>query len=305
MKKNPLTLATGVVVLLIFASMLFAFQVRQTEVVVVTTLGRYTRSIEEPGLYFRLPWPIQNVHRYDNRLRNLEKKYEQTTTADGRIILIEAFVGWRVKDPRQFLEAFGDSLPEAERNLEIQLRTAKNNVVGSHPLSDFISVDPQSLKFDQIEAEMLAELRRAATPFGVEIVLLGIKQIGLPESITTKVFERMKAERERLVKQFQGEGEREAIAIRSEADLKREQILAEAEARARQILGEAEARAAAELKTFEQNTELAVFLLKLDALEQSLKERATLILDPRTPPFDLLQGALSPRTVKPSTGSLP
>lgn len=294
MKKNPVTLATGALVVLIFAAMLFAFQVRQTEVVIVTTLGRYTRSLEEPGLYFRLPWPIQNVHRYDNRVRNLEKKYEQTTTADGRIIVIDVFLGWRVKDPRQFLELFGDNLAEAERNLEIQLRTAKNNTVGNHPLADFISVDPQSLRFDQIEAEMLREIRAATTNFGVEIVLLGIKQIGLPESITTKVFDRMKAERERLVKQFQGEGERESIRIRSEADRRREEILAEAEGRAREILGEAEARAAAQLKTFEQNPELAVFLLKLDALEQALKERATLVLDPRTPPFDLLQNAVPP-----------
>jgi membrane protease subunit HflC len=94
------------------------------------------------------------------------------------------------------------------------------------------------------------------------------------------------------VKQFQGEGEKEAIAIRSDADLRREQILADAEKRADQILGEAEAKAAKELKTFEQDRELAVFLLKLDALEESLKQRATLILDPRTPPFDLLGGQL-------------
>lgn len=299
MKRNPVTLATGALVVLIFAAMLFAFQVRQTEVVIVTTLGRYARSIEEPGLYFRLPWPIQNVHRYDNRVRNLEKKYEQTTTADGRIIVIDVFLGWRVKDPRKFLELFGDNLTEAERNLEIQLRTAKNNTVGNHPLADFISVDPQSLRFDQIETEMLREIRAATTNFGVEIVLLGIKQIGLPESITTKVFDRMKAERERLVKQFQGEGERESIRIRSEADRRREEILAEAEGQARKILGEAEASAAARLKTFEQNPELAVFLLKLDALEQSLKERATLVLDPRTPPFDLLQNA----TTAPARGN--
>lgn len=294
MKKNPLTLATGAVVVLIFAAMLFAFQVRKTEVVIVTTLGKYSRSITEPGLNFRLPWPIQNVHRYDNRIRNLEKKYEQTTTADGRIIVIEVFMGWRVKDPRKFLELFGDDEASAERNLEIQLRTAKNNTVGNHPLADFISVDPQSLKFDALEREMLTEVQAGTAGFGVEIVMLGVKQIGLPESITTKVFERMKAERERLVKQFQGEGEKESISIRSEADLKREQILAEADGRAKQILGEAEAQAAKQLKTFEKNPELAVFLLKLDALEQSLKERATLVLDPRTPPFDLLQQQIAP-----------
>ncbi|MBM3883646.1 MAG: protease modulator HflC [Verrucomicrobia bacterium] len=291
MKRNTLTLLTGGVVLLIFVAMLFGYQVRKTESAVVTTFGKYSSTRSEPGLYFRLPWPIQSVHRFDNRTRNFAKKYEQTTTRDGRILMIEVYLGWRVTDPRIFLERFGGDLDRAESNLEILLRAAQNSVVGQHPLSDFISTNADELKFDDIETEMLAAIKpRAAANSGIEVVLLGIKQIGLPESITTKVFERMKAEREQLVKQFQGEGAAEAIRIRSEADYERDKILAEAERRATVIKGQADAASAAALKTFEQDPELAVFLLKLNALEQSLKERATLILDTKTPPFDLLKG---------------
>jgi len=70
MKSNPVTLATGIVVVLIFGAMLFCFQVRQTEVVVVTTFGKYARTITEPGFNVRWPWPIHNLHRFDNRIRN-------------------------------------------------------------------------------------------------------------------------------------------------------------------------------------------------------------------------------------------
>ncbi len=153
-------------------------------------------------------------------------------------------------------------------------------MVGQHPLSDFISPDPKDVKFDQIEQEMLDSVKpKALDNYGVDVVLLGIKQIGLPQSITEKVFERMKAEREQLVKQFQGEGAGEAIRIVSEANLERDRILAEAEKQATIIRGDADKESSKALKTFEQNPELAVFLLKLDALEQALKDRATLVLD--------------------------
>ena len=291
MKRNPVTLITATLIAVIFLAMLFAFQVRLTEVAVVTTFGKYTRTVDQPGLHWRLPWPIQNIYRFDNRVRNFEKKYEQTTTADAKIIIIQTFIGWKIKDARIYLERFGGDAARAEESLEALLRDAKNSVVGQHPLSDFISPDREKLKFTQIEKEMYDSIRqKAAETYGIDVTLLGVKQIGLPESITTRVFERMKTERERLVRQFRGEGEKQAEEIRSAADKEKANILAKAESEATVIRGEAEAQAAKALKTFEKNPDLAIFLLKLAALEEALKQKATLVLDPRTPPFDLLRG---------------
>ena len=95
-------------------------------------------------------------------------------------------------------------------------------------------------------------------------------------------------ERQRLVQRFQGEGESQSIQIRTTADRDRDEILAKAEAEAKRIVGEGDAKAAQAYKVFEQAKELALYLLGLNALEQTLKERATLILDERTPPFNLL-----------------
>jgi len=76
--------------------------------------------------------------------------------------------------------------------------------------------------------------------------------------------------------------------LMAEADLKANEILAQAEAQAKVLRGEAEAASAKYYKEFEKNPELANFLFNLNALEGSLKENATLILDPNTPPFNLL-----------------
>ncbi|MCX8108549.1 MAG: protease modulator HflC [Verrucomicrobiae bacterium] len=301
-KYNPVTLVTGLLVLIIFLAMLFCFQVRQTEVVVVTTFGRFTRAITEPGLKLRWPWPIQNLYRFDHRIHNFEKHYEQTTTRDSKTILVDVFLAWRIKDPKVFLERFSGDMARAEEGLEVLLRAAKNGVIGQHPLSDLISPNPQEVKFSQMEEEMLNSIKQPALEsYGIEVVALGIKQLGLPQGVTEKVFERMKAEKELLVKQYQGEAAGEAIRIRSEADLERERILAEAEKQARIIRGQAEAEAAKYFKTFEQDPEFAVFLLKLNALEQALKDRATLILDTRTTPFDVLNSQREGRDAK-STG---
>lgn len=292
MKRIRLTVVVAAVVVGVFAAMLFLFQVRQTEIAVVTSFGRYARSISEPGLYFRWPWPAQQIYRLDKRLQIFERRFEQTTTGDGRSLIVSVYAGWQVADARLFVERFahGD-FARAEQALEGVLRDAKNGVIGQHPFSDLISTNRSRVRLRELEDEMLRDVKaRAAANYGVEVRLLGVKQLGLPESITAKVFDRMRAERQRLVKQFQSEGEAEAIRIRAEADRIRQEIMAKAESEATDIRGQAEADAAKHFAIFEKEPELAAFLIQLNALASSLKDRTTLVLDPQTPPFNLLNG---------------
>ena len=293
MNKHPVSLITGGILLFIFVMILFAFQVRQTEVAVVTTFGRYSESSTktDPGLYFRLPWPIQNVYKFDNRIQNFERKFEQTTTRDARNLLVTIYIGWRIADPQIFLQRFDGDVNKAKQNLENLVRDAKNGVIGQHPFSDLISTNPEQLKFEAIQNEMLTSIQgKAKENYGIEVKMVGIKQLGLPEAITGKVFERMREERQRLVKRYQGEGEARAIEIRAEADRQRREILAEAEAKATVMMGQAQAEANKYYEEFEKAPELAVFLLQLKALREATADKTTLILDPNTKPFNLLRG---------------
>jgi membrane protease subunit HflC len=290
MKRSPINFVVGIVLMLIFVALLFCFQVRQTEVAIVTTFQKPSRNRTEPGLYFKLPWPIQTVYKLDKRIQNFESRYEETLTKDGRNLLITIYAGWSVADPIVFFQTFlNGSMTEAERSLEGLLRSRKNEVVGQHPFNHFISTTEQELKFAEIEREMLDKVQAEARKnYGIEVRFVGIKRLGLPESITQKVFDRMQAERQRLVQQLQGEGESRASEIRSAAERDRDKLLASAQAEATRIRGQGDAEAAKAFAVFQQNPELAILLMKLNALELSLKERTTLILDQRTPPFDLL-----------------
>jgi modulator of FtsH protease HflC len=292
MKRNPITLITATVLAILFLFMLFTFQVRQTEVAVVTTFGKYSRSITEPGFRLRLPWPIERVYEFDNRLHNFEGKFDQTITKDQINILAQIYLGWRIDEPRTFLERFNGDVVEAERTLEPIMRNATSEVLGRYAFSELVSTNLGALKFDQIEEEILSRIQgQAQQNFGLAVDLLGIKRLGLPESITTTVFDRMRAERQRLVASFQTEGEREARIIRANADGQANEILAQARAEAIRITGDAERQAQSYYSVFEQNPDLAIFLFQLKALEESLKDRSHLILDQQTAPLNLLNSA--------------
>ena len=300
MKRNYLNLTIGLILLLVFVALLFCFQVRQTEVALVTTFGKPTRTITEAGLYFKLPWPIQKVQTFDKRIQSFEEKFEETLTKDSYNVIITVYSGWTISDPTVFRERFNGSVARAESELATLVRSAKNAVVGQHPFSHFISTNEKELKFTEIEGEMLAAVQPVAkASYGIDVRFLGIKQLGLPESITQKVFDRMKEERQRFVQKLQADGEAKASDIRSAANRERSDILTKAEAEVTELRGKAEAEAAKSLAVFKENPELAVFLLKINALEQTLKERSTLILDQRTSPFDLLD-ATAPGAAKPA-----
>ena len=295
MKRNPLILGIGILLVLIVCLLLFVFQVRKSEVVVVTTFGKPTRDVAEPGPHFKWPWPIENVHRFDQRVQNFEDKLTEGLTQDSFNVLASVFVGWQITDPKAFFPKFAGSsepIAEAEKVMDRMLSNAKAAVIGKHPLVDFLSTAAEANKFTDVEKEILSVIQNQvkANNYGLKIEFLGIKRLGLPENVTASVFERMQAERKRLADQSQFLGAAEAQTIRAEADRKAAVILADAGAQATAIRGKAEAEAAQSYTVFQQNPELATFLLRCEALEDSTKDKTTLILDQQTPPFDLFRG---------------
>src|SRR6185369_10594252 len=142
MKRNTLTLTIGILLLIIVILLLFVFQVRKSEVVVITTFGKPTREYTEPGAHVKLPWGIEMVHRFDQRVQNFDDKLTEGLTRDSYNLLTSVYVGWKITQPTSFFPKFaGSSTPiaEAEKGLERILSHHKSAVIGKHPLSDFVS----------------------------------------------------------------------------------------------------------------------------------------------------------------------
>ena len=291
-KKNLLTLVIAAVLVVIFALLLFTFQVRQSEVVVVSTFGKPANTITNAGLYVKWPWPVQSLNRFDQRVQNFEDKFSENLTADNTMLLTSVYVGWRISDAKEFFPKFpGGSAVAAQRQLENMLRSAKAAVIGKHNLSDFVNSDATQIKFNQIEKEIQTSVQAelATHSYGISLEFLGIKKLGLPESVTQTVFERMKSERTKFISEAQFKGEAEANKIKSAAERQAADVIANAQAAATRIKGEGEAEAAKTLGVFQQNPELAKFLAGLETLKNSMNSKTTLIFDERQSPFDLFQ----------------
>jgi membrane protease subunit HflC len=297
MKRSSLIIVVGALLVIIFGFWLCAFQVRTTDVAVVTTFGRVSRSLSEPGLYFKLPPPIQRVYRFDQRIQSseFENKFREDLTADNIPLLTSVYIGWRITEPGTFLQKFPAGIPAVEQQLSTLLSASKSQVVGKHPLSDFVSANTGGSKFGAIEDEVLAlvDAQLSQNNYGIKVEFLGFKRIGLPEANTEKVFARMTSERNVLISRAQNEGESQARIIRSDAELRASKILSAAQGEALRIQGQGETEASKYLDAFQQNPELASFLFRLDALQDSLKDKSTLIFDQQTEPFTLFKGALT------------
>jgi membrane protease subunit HflC len=298
----PILVAAIFLVMVVY---LVTFQVRETESAFVTRFGKPVREVTKPGLYRKWPTPIEQVHKFDSRMRVLEAELGETTTSGTVPIIVNTYVVWRVAEPLKFLNAV-KTIENAESKLRNQINDTQNRVIGQHAFGEFVNSDPDKIKFDQIQEQMLADLKGPVLKdYGIEIKTLGIKQLKISADVTKQVFERMKAERQRRTDATTSEGEAEAARIRAEANKKRDVLLAAAEARAKKIRGDGDAEAAQYYKMLEQEPKLAMFLRNLETLTTTLRERATIIIPADAEPFSLLTGMPSLEPSKPPQPAQP
>jgi membrane protease subunit HflC len=291
MKNIAITIFIALVVL-VMGLYLIAFQVRETESVLVTRFGKPVRTITQPKLCFKFPAPIERVNRFDSRLHVFEADLGETTAKDLVSIIVNTYVVWKIAEPLKFLNSVG-TVREAEVKLYSQITDTQNRVIGRHAFGEFVNSDPDKIKFKDIEEEMLADLEQTlSNEYGIEIKTLGIKQLKVSKDVTAKVFERMKAARSLQTKATISEGQGEATKIRSDADYKTSVLLNTAEARALAIRGQGDAEAAKYYKMLQEDPEFAMFLRNIESLLKILKERSTLVI-PAEGPFKILKEAPS------------
>jgi membrane protease subunit HflC len=267
-----------------------AVVVREGEAVLVTRFGRPLRAATQPGLHFKLPWPIDQTLLLDMRRRVYETGQTEMLTRDKKNIIARTFVVWRIGDPLAFSQAIG-SEGGAEGKLDGLLTNAAIGTLGGHDLSALVSTTPSDLQVDQVESELLASTAPVAMrSYGVTIEQIRLERIALPEENVTAVFDQMRAERRQFAAKFQAEGEQEASRIRSEADLEAANIRAKGAEETARIRGEAAAQVA---KTYADahrvDPDLYRFTRSLDSLDKLVTGSTSLILRTDSEPFSLLQ----------------
>ncbi len=303
MLKNVPAFFVILIILIVILSVMCAFQVRFTETAVVTRFDRVLNVIEpnEAGFHWRAPWPIDRVHRYDARLRSFETEFRQLGTQDQKTVILTAYAQWRIVDARKFLENVGQEDTAAKKIRDL-LDNEVSEVMRGYDLKQLVNVDPAQSKFEEIEGQFLGGIvDRAQVDYGIQVVSVGIKRLGLPEDVTKEVFNRMKEDRQKEIKELTAQGESKARQIRADANEKAQRIIARAEAYAKMVEGQGDAQAATYYQTFAENRHLSDFLKKLETIEQIFEAgQITLVLDAaKLAPFDLLTAVGRPEKLAP------
>ena len=266
------------------------FQVRETEKAVHLRMGRPVRVLDEAGLYFKAPWPIDSVQRIDARLDFFEIRISEALTRDKRNVIVPVYLAWRVGDPLKFIQALG-TVENARAKFDALVTSARNSVLGSYDFQNLVSAEEGKLKLHEMEQKITAIVRQQVEEsFGVAVEQIGVKRLSLPEANTQYVFRRMRAERAQFAARYRAEGKQEADALRAKTDAEKIVTLAEARKYAEETRGKAEAEAARiYAEAHGKDPELYSFLRELQVLRQVTGQNTTLVLDTNSEPFRLLK----------------
>jgi membrane protease subunit HflC len=301
---NRFRLGLIILIALIFGVSLVTYAVTYTvqfsEAAVVTSFGKVSAVRDEPGLGFKAPYPIGGVTKYDRRNRILTTTVETVQTADDNPVVVEAFCIWNISDASSFFARFSNAGPRAEDHYDMAQETLESRVrnamshVSSFRLEDLFTADVQRSRLGALEERLLAAVTAGSdegggiASDGLQVSIVGISSIELPESVTERVFERMRAERAQLVRTLESDAESRARSIRARATSDAEKIRSFANSLAAEIEAKGELESADYLHQMAANTDLAVFLANLEFLRTAYAKRATLVLSTATPGFMLM-----------------
>jgi membrane protease subunit HflC len=264
----------AVAVAIVWAS---TFTVSETDLVMVTLFGRPTRSIADAGLHAK--WPLESILRFDRRLMVYDPGSSEFLTKDKKNLVLGSAVCWRITDPTRFLQTVGDATGAEMRLHDLVWATLAADI-GRLDLSDLLSVEPGRARVqalgDQVRTSATVETERR---FGIAVVDLQLKRINFPDQNKFAVYARMRAERERIAKEYRAQGEEQAIRIRAEADRERSRLLAEAYRDAEKLKGEGDAEAARVYgQAYGRNPQFYKFLRTLESYKKILNEKTSIIL---------------------------
>lgn len=265
------------------------FIVDQRQYAIVFALGEVKQVISEPGLHVKLPPPFQNVLFLDKRILTLDTpEADRFITAEKKNILVDAYVKWRIVDPRLYFVSFGGEERRAQDRLSQIVKAALNDEITKRTVREVIA-GQRGKVMDAIREKVYEEAKQ----IGVDIIDVRLKRVDYVEQINNSVYDRMKAERARVANELRSTGAAESEKIRADADRQRTVILAEAYRDAETIRGDGDAKASQiYAQAFGQNPEFFKFYRSLEAYRSSFKNRSDmLVLDPSSEFFKYFKSA--------------
>ena len=249
------------------------YTVDQREKAILFRLGEIIKADMAPGLHFKIP-VINNARTFDARILTLNARPESFLTVEKKNVTVDFFVKWRINDVSQYYRATRGEERNAQSRLSQIMKDGLRNEFGKRTIRQVVSGErSEIMDILQVKANNLAR------ELGIEIVDVRVSRIDLPDDVSDSVYERMRAERNRVARDFRARGQEQAERLRAEADRKHTEITAEAYREAEKIRGEGDAQAAKTYaEAYEQDPEFYSFLRSINAYVNSFSGKSDMLL---------------------------
>ena len=288
MNRIGFYVASALVALMVASSCLFI--VDQRQFAVIYALGEFKEVINEPGLKFKLPPPMQNVVFLDRRVQTLDSPETRPIfTAEKKSLVVDWLIKWRLIHPKEFILSNGSpDIRNFESRLSPIVQAAFNEEVTKRTVQAMLATDREA-----VMQGVKNRLSDEAKSFGIEIIDVRIKRVDYSANITSAVYQRMESERKRVAAEARATGQAEGERIKADAERQREVILAEAFRDAQKVMGDGDAKAAAiYAESFGRDPQFAQFYRRLEAYKATFRSKSdVMVLDPDSDFFSALRSA--------------
>jgi len=248
--------------------------VQEDELVVVNQFGKVQKIINEPGLYFKVPL-IQSTNSLTKKLSNYEVQPIKAFSKDKRNIIVTNYTVWKITEPYSFINNV-QTTGSAEVLIESAVYSAVKQKYSQLSYDEIIKGIAAGKDYNE---EITAAVRDQLKYTGMDIVDVRLKRTELPEDEEDAAYTEIKADREKIAKQYVSMAENEASAIKAEADKQAKIIISKAYAASEELKGQADAEAARiYAESYNQDPEFYKFTRTLESYKKTLKGKTTIIL---------------------------
>ncbi len=273
MGQNKIIIALGILFFIVSSCV---FTVSETERAIKFRLGEVIETDFKPGIHFKLPF-INNVKKFDSRILTMDSRPERFLTSEKKNVIVDSFVKWKIADVKTYYTAVAGDPRQANLRLDQIIKDAFRSEFSKRTIKQLVSTDRTAIRTALIKLSS-----PIAVKLGMKIIDVQVKRIDLPSEVSSSVYRRMEAERERVAREFRSQGKEAAERIRADADKQRQIIMANAFRDAEKVRGSGDATAAdIYAEAYGKDIEFYTFYRSMIAYRQTFRNKGDMIvLDP-------------------------
>jgi modulator of FtsH protease HflC len=271
--RNLLGIVAAVILVIAYSSY---FVVDERQKALVLRFGEINRTVDEPGLYFKLPF-ADSVTLIEDRILIWENNDRPVQDVASQVYIVDAITLARISDTRLFRETLGADLVQAEARVAARLDSALRQTYGRRSFDAALSSDRSVMM-----REIRTELRKEANTFGIEIVDVRVRRTDLNENVLEQTYRRMESERNALAADIRSKGEATKTRMNAETDRTYTTKLADAQRQSDIIRGQGDGeRNKVFAQAFQQDPEFFSFYRSMQAYTKSMgADGTTMVLNP-------------------------